>query len=43
MEIELIHEFTELYFPFLKVFDVIAVELFGFELGTHKLDAVWGS
>lgn len=43
MEIELIHEFAELYFPFLKVFDVVAVKLFGFVLRTHELDSIWGS
>lgn len=43
MEIELIHKFAELDFPFLKVFDIIAVELFGLILGAHKFDSIWSS
>ena len=37
MEIELIHEFSQLDLPFFDVFDIIAVKLFGLILGAHEL------
>lgn len=39
MEIELVHEFSQLDLPFLHVFDVIAIKLFGLILRTHELDS----
>lgn len=43
MKVELIHEFSEFNLPLFKVFDIIAVELFSFELITHEFDTVGDS
>lgn len=43
MKVKLVHEFSEFNLPLFEVFDIIAVELFSFELITHELDTVGDS
>jgi hypothetical protein len=40
MKVELIHEFPQLQFPFLNVFDIVAVKLFRLILLTNKFNSV---
>jgi hypothetical protein len=43
MKVELVHKFSKFDLPLFEVFDIIAVELFRFELVTHKFYTVGDS